>query len=416
MRESAMSSPKPDQSRLTGNSLSLGARVRQFIGVEALSGLVLLGAAALALAWANSPWAAQYFALWEYVPVPGLTAHARPVPLRLWINDGLMSIFFFVVGLEIRREMHNGALCNLKLATLPLLAAIGGVAAPALIYMYFNQAPLARGGWAVPTATDIAFAVGVLALLGKRVPNALRVLLLAIAIIDDIIAVLIIAFFYADGIALRGVAIALAGCALVLLIQRTGQRKPMDFGVPALIIWYGLLRRPHPSRDCRRGVGAVDADARPVRQPGRAPRSGAASVGGAYGVMPVFAFANAGVSLGSGRQPHEQRDAGGGRRPGAGQAAGHPACHPRGARRALLRTAGGRRVARPGGAGHARRHRFHDGDLRRQPRLSVRRHAGRSQARGDERVAAGGDPRPQRRLPASAAPHRSAVGANSFAH
>ncbi|MBK8957553.1 MAG: Na+/H+ antiporter NhaA [Proteobacteria bacterium] len=294
-----MSSPNPDQSRQTGHSLSLGARVRQFIGVEALSGLVLLGAAALALAWANSPWAAHYFALWDYVPVPGLTAHARPVPLRLWINDGLMSVFFFVVGLEIRREMHNGALCNLKLATLPLLAAIGGVTAPALIYMYFNQAPLARGGWAVPTATDIAFAVGVLALLGKRVPNALRVLLLAIAIIDDIIAVLIIAFFYADGIALRGVAIALAGCALVLIIQRTGQRKPMDFGVPALIIWYGMLSAHiHPAI-----AGVVLGLLTPMRDLSGSPverLEAALHPWVAYGVMPVFAFANAGVNFGSG--------------------------------------------------------------------------------------------------------------------
>ncbi|MCC6706814.1 MAG: Na+/H+ antiporter NhaA [Gammaproteobacteria bacterium] len=294
-----MSAPSPDHSGPSSNSLSLGARVRQFIGVEALSGLVLLAAAALALLWANSPWAAHYFALWDYVPVPGLTAHAQPVPLRLWINDGLMSLFFFVVGLEIRREMHNGALCNLKLASLPLLAALGGVAAPALIYMHFNADPIARGGWAVPTATDIAFAVGVMALLGKRVPSALRVLLLAIAIIDDIIAVLIIAFFYAEGIALRGVMIALGGCALVLLIQRTGQRKPMDFGVPALIIWYGMLSAHiHPAI-----AGVVLGLLTPMRDLSGSPverLEAALHPWVAYGVMPVFAFANAGVSFGNG--------------------------------------------------------------------------------------------------------------------
>lgn len=297
MRGRDMSAPTPPQaspSKSSGNSL--GARVIEFIGVEALSGLALLLAAALALLWANSPWAAHYFALWNFVPVPGLTAHARPVPLSMWINDGLMSLFFFVVGLEIRREMHNGALCNARLASLPLLAALGGVTAPALIYMAFNHAPLARGGWAVPTATDIAFAVGVLALLGKRVPNALRVLLLAIAIIDDIIAVLIIAFFYAHGIALGGVLIALAGVALVLLIQRTGQRKPMDFGVPALIIWYGMLSAHiHPAI-----AGVVLGLLTPMRDASGSPverLEAALHPWVAYGVMPLFAFANAGVSL-----------------------------------------------------------------------------------------------------------------------
>ena len=175
-----MSAPAPHSS-LPSTS---GSRLRQFLSVEAASGLTLLSAAALALVLANSRWAAPYFALWDWVPIAGLTAHAQPVPLRLWINDGLMSVFFFVVGLEIRREMHNGALCSLKLAALPLLAALGGVTLPALIYLYFNDSALTRHGWAVPTATDIAFAVGVLALLGPRVPNSLRVLLLAIAIIE----------------------------------------------------------------------------------------------------------------------------------------------------------------------------------------------------------------------------------------
>lgn len=273
----------------------LGARLRQFISVEAFSGLLLLSAAALALVWANSPWSAHYFALWNWIPIAGFSTHARPVPLRMWINDGLMSLFFFVVGLEIRREMHAGALCNLKLAALPMIAALGGVIAPALIFVHFNVAPITRG-WAVPTATDIAFAVGVLALLGRRVPNALRVLLLAIAIIDDIIAVLIIAFFYADGIALRGVAVALAGIVLVLCIQRTGQRKPMDFGLPALIIWYGMLSAHiHPAI-----AGVVLGLLTPMRHGAMSPvemLEGLLHPWVAYGVMPIFAFANAGVSI-----------------------------------------------------------------------------------------------------------------------
>ena len=293
-----MSAPTP-HSPLPSNS---GSRLRQFLSVEAASGLTLLSAAAIALMLANSRWAASYFALWDWVPIAGLTAHAQPVPLRLWINDGLMSVFFFVVGLEIRREMHNGALCRLKLAALPLLAAVGGVTLPALIYLYFNDSALTRHGWAVPTATDIAFAVGVLALLGPRVPNALRCLLLAIAIIDDIIAVLIIAFFYADGIALLGVGVALAGIVLVLLIQRTGLRKPMDFGVPALVIWYGMLSAHiHPAI-----AGVVLGLLTPMRDASGSPverLEAALHPWVAYGIMPIFAFANAGVSLAGGSTP-----------------------------------------------------------------------------------------------------------------
>ena len=277
-------------------SSSLAARVRDFLCVEACSGLALLGAAAVALTWANSSWAGHYFALWAWVPIEGLSAHAAPVALRLWINDGLMTLFFFVVGLEIRRELHSGALASVKLATLPLMAALGGVMLPALIYLGFNPESATRSGWAVPTATDIAFAVGVLALLGRRVPNALRVLLLAIAIIDDIVAELIIACFYAEGIALQGVLVTLAGIALVLLLQRSGQRSAMAFALPALLVWYGLLSAHiHPAI-----AGVVlglltpmhDASGSPVER-----LEASLHPWVAYGVMPLFALANAGVVL-----------------------------------------------------------------------------------------------------------------------
>ena len=286
--ESSPPSPPP------GNSLA--ARLRQFLGVEALSGLVLLGAAAVALTWANSSWAAHYFALWDWVPIKGLSAHAVPVSLRLWINDGLMTLFFFVVGLEIRRELHNGALASVKLASLPLMAALGGVLLPAIIYLSFNPEPATRNGWAVPTATDIAFAVGVLALLGRRVPNALRVLLLAIAIIDDIVAVLIIAFFYAQGIALQGVLVALAGIALVLVLQRSGQRSATTFALPALLVWYGLLSAHiHPAI-----AGVVVGLLTPIHDASGSPverLEASLHPWVAYGVMPLFALANAGMVL-----------------------------------------------------------------------------------------------------------------------
>jgi NhaA family Na+:H+ antiporter len=187
------------------------APVERFLAVEAAGGIVLLVAAALALVWANSPARDSYSALW-HVP---LGLHIGPWSferdLHFWINDGLMTIFFFVVGLEIRREMHAGELSELRRATLPLAAALGGMLAPALIYAALNRGLPSAGGWGVPMATDIAFAVGVLALLGKRVPPALRILLLALAVIDDVGAIIVIAVFYSGGLAWSGLGLVLLG-------------------------------------------------------------------------------------------------------------------------------------------------------------------------------------------------------------
>src|SRR6202140_5363886 len=141
-----------------------------------MSGVVLLAAAAIALAWANSPWASAYEALWHLKLGLGAAKFLPARDLHFWVNDGLMSGFFLVVGLEIRREMHDGALSNPRVATLPIVAAVGGVVIPALLYVLINTDPEARRGWAIPTATDIAFAVGVLSLIGKDVPPALRML------------------------------------------------------------------------------------------------------------------------------------------------------------------------------------------------------------------------------------------------
>ena len=272
------------------------ASLLQFFSIEVTSGLLLLGAAAVALVWANSAWASHYFVLWAWVPIETLRVHGAPVTLGWWINDALMTLFFLLVGLEIRRELHHGALASVRLASLPLMAALGGVLLPAAIYLSFNHEPVTRVGWAVPTATDIAFALGVLALLGRRVPNALRVLLLAIAIIDDIIAVLIIAFFYAQGIALQGLLLVLAGVALVLILQRRVQRTIAAFVLPALLIWYGMLiAHIHPAI-----AGVVLGLLTPVHNASGRPVArleAALHPWVAYGVMPLFALANAGVEL-----------------------------------------------------------------------------------------------------------------------
>src|SRR5215469_18778845 len=207
---------------------------------------MLLAAAAIALACANSRLSHAYEALWQWRPsfgVPLLPAY----DLRFWVNDGLMTIFFLLVGLEIRREIHDGSLSNPRIATLPIVAAAGGVLVPALLYILVGNTPLVRRGWAIPTATDIAFAVGVLSLI-PRVPTALRLLLLTLAIVDDIAAVLIIALFYSGGIAASGLLEIAVGVLLVLAMQWLGVRAALAYTVPGAIVWFGMLQAGvHPT-------------------------------------------------------------------------------------------------------------------------------------------------------------------------
>ncbi len=224
------------------------ASLERFLHIEAVSGIVLLLAAVVALVWANSPLAESYHHLWHVPFSIGLGEFVFSQPLHFWINDALMTVFFLVVGMEIRREIHEGALSDMKQASLPMAAALGGVVVPALVYVAFNTAGPQLQGWAVPTATDIAFAVGVLALLGKSIPGNIRVFLLALAIIDDIIAVLIIAFFYSGGLDYSGFAVAGIGIVLVLGLQRIGIGSAFAYVVPGAIVWTGLLMTgAHPT-------------------------------------------------------------------------------------------------------------------------------------------------------------------------
>ncbi|MBA3453977.1 MAG: Na+/H+ antiporter NhaA [Deltaproteobacteria bacterium] len=212
----------------------------RFLHIEAASGIILVFAAAVALVWANSPWAGAYAALWETPLHLGAGTYTLEFSLQFFVNDVLMAIFFFVVGLEIRREMHAGELSDRRRATLPIAAAIGGMVVPAAIYAVLNSSGPAARGWAVPMATDIAFAVGVLALLGKRVPPSLRVFLLALAIIDDIGAIVVIAVFYSSGIELSGIGVAALGVISILGLQRLGTRGVVAYIVPAAIVWAGV--------------------------------------------------------------------------------------------------------------------------------------------------------------------------------
>jgi Na+:H+ antiporter, NhaA family len=209
-----------------------------FFHTEAASGILLLAAAAVALAWANSPWAASYVALWHTSVGFHVGHFAFRNSLEWFVNDVLMAIFFFTVGMEIRKEIHDGDLSEWRRAALPLVAALGGMVAPALLFLSLSRGE-ARSGWGIPMATDIAFAGGVMALLGKRVPHSLRMLLLALAVIDDLGAILVIACFYSSGIAVSGIAVASLGVALIVLLRAIGVRQFSAYILPGAIVWGG---------------------------------------------------------------------------------------------------------------------------------------------------------------------------------
>jgi NhaA family Na+:H+ antiporter len=308
--------------------------LERFLKIEASSGVVLLAATAAALTWANSPWSSLYEAAWD-IPigfaVPGV---AITQSLHFWINEALMTIFFLVVGLEIRREAHDGALSDHRIALLPVIAALGGVIVPAVIYLAVNLSGPGQQGWAVPTATDIAFALGVLTLLARRVPPALRTLLLTLAIVDDIAAILLIAGVYSSGVALLELWIAASGVLAVLGLQALRVRSALAYALPGVLVWIGLLRAGvHPTlagvllgllTPASASFGQGKNDRHTVNVPTGADACAARAVesrvgsGGharweqlspaarvearlhpwvAYGIMPLFAFANAGVQL-----------------------------------------------------------------------------------------------------------------------
>jgi Na+:H+ antiporter, NhaA family len=213
--------------------------IERFVHQETSGSILLFAATVVALIWANSPWSASYVALWKFP----LNLGRRPLfsmDLHHWIDDGLMVLFFLVVGLEIKREIVKGELSSFRQAALPILAALGGMILPALLYFALNQSGLGARGWGIPMATDIGFAMGVLALLGKRIPSSLRVFMLALAIVDDVGAILVIAFFYTPKISLS--ALAAAGGLLVLLLAIAMRRAPMSvYVVVGFFFWAAVL-------------------------------------------------------------------------------------------------------------------------------------------------------------------------------
>jgi NhaA family Na+:H+ antiporter len=320
-----------DRGPLVPPPLRLPIPLREYLRNEAAGGVVLMVAAAVALGWANSPWRAAYAALWETQAAVRVGRFGIEADLGHWVNDGLMTLFFLVVGLEIKRELVAGELRTWRRAALPVVAAAGGMAVPAVIFATANAGRPGAPGWGVPMATDIAFALGVLALLGSRVPATLKVFLLTLAVVDDLGSIAVVALFYSRGVDLVTLALAVGLLALVAVLVRAGiWWLPLHIGLGLavwLAMWHsgvspalagvamGLLTPARPTappevaRD--RGAelaGALAADPRPPRlremlreARGTVPLAERLAHDlhpvSAFVVVPLFALANAGVSV-----------------------------------------------------------------------------------------------------------------------
>jgi len=277
-----------------------GSATREFFATEAAGGILLMAAAAVALIVANSPLASAYFAALHFQTGPVLAPKIGPMSVHLWINDALMALFFLLVGLEIKREVAGGALATPAQRRLPMIAAAAGMLAPMAVYFAVAGGhPALHRGWAIPAATDIAFAIGVLALLGRRVPASIKLLLTAIAIVDDIGAVAIIAVGYTDSLDID--ALTRAGFVLIAMVamNRVGVRQLWPYLIAFVLLWLEVL------------ASGVHATVAGVLAALTIP-AGAASDGArspllrlehglhpwvAFGIVPLFGFANAGVSL-----------------------------------------------------------------------------------------------------------------------
>ena len=221
---------------------ALRVPLQKFIHTEETGAVVLLLAAAAALGLANSPWSDQYADLWHTKLSIDIHVFALTEDLEHLVNDGLMALFFFVVGLEIKRELVHGELSTFRKASLPVVAAIGGMAIPALIYLLFNPTGDEAAGWGIPMATDIAFALGVLALVGSRLPPELRVFLLGLAVFDDLGAIAVIAIFYVDAISWLDLWLAMATFAAMAACVRLGHRSPVLYTVLFIVMWQFFLK------------------------------------------------------------------------------------------------------------------------------------------------------------------------------
>lgn len=293
-------------------SRSAARWLREFPHLEASGGLVLVAAAALAMVVANSPLSSSYTGLLSVPIEVRVGSFEIAKPLLLWVNDGLMAIFFLHVGLELKREVLDGHLASFRSATLPAFAATGGMIGPALIYSYVNWGdPVAMRGWAIPSATDIAFALGILSLLASRVPPALKALLLSIAIFDDLGAIVIIAMFYTANVSLA--ALAVAGLALIglVILNRMRVLRLAGYLILGLIMWMAVLKSGVHATLAGVALAFFIPFDRAPRDRGMATPYAAVQRSGSplpklehalqpwvsFGILPIFAFANAGIPL-----------------------------------------------------------------------------------------------------------------------
>jgi Na+:H+ antiporter, NhaA family len=276
----------------------LRSTIDDFLARETSAGIILMAAAVFALIAVNSP-LEPYYNGFLSTPVElrfGTFVIAKP--LLLWINDGLMAVFFFLIGLEVKREIIQGELSSLDKAGLPAIAALGGMVVPALVYVAINHSqPANLDGWAIPAATDIAFALGVLALLGKRIPAALKILLLAVAIIDDIGAIAVIALFYTAEVSGFALGLSALGIIALIVLNRCGVTRIAPYLLVGIFLWACVLKSGvHATL-----AGVVTAWAVPLRNPrGESPLEQlehSLHPWIAFAVLPLFAFANAGVSF-----------------------------------------------------------------------------------------------------------------------
>lgn len=276
------------------------AAIREFFKLEAAGGICLFFAAMVAIILDNSPLSPIYDSLLTIPVAVQFGALEIAKPLLLWINDGLMAVFFFLVGLEIKREALEGQLSSVNQIALPGVAAIGGMAAPAAIYAYFNWSnPVDINGWAIPAATDIAFALGILMLLGSRVPLAIKVFLTAVAIIDDLGAIVIIAVFYTDNLSITSLGFAVGGLVVCAILNLRGVTRTAPYILIGIIVWVAVLKSGvHATL-----AGVLLALSIPLRatdSEGHSPLRHLEHIlhpWVAFLVLPAFAFANAGVNF-----------------------------------------------------------------------------------------------------------------------
>ena len=277
----------------------------EFLRLEAAGGLILIAAAGLAMLVANSPLASWYVG-WLAVPLEvRVGSFEIAKPLLLWVNDGLMAIFFLLIGLELKREVLEGHLANARSAVLPAFAALGGMIAPAAVYSLFNWGdPISMRGWAIPSATDIAFALGILSLLGRRVPPGLKAFLLSIAIFDDLGAIVVIALFYTAELSLAALLLAAVAVLGLAVLNRLGVVRLTGYVLLGMVLWVAVLKSGvHatlagvataafvPLRS-RQGGAADEAPESPLLRLEHALHPWVA-----FGILPLFAFANAGVPV-----------------------------------------------------------------------------------------------------------------------